>query len=75
MQKINSKVFSSEIESCVTKEKLSYLDAIIYLCEQKDLDPGKVTSFINKVVKEKLRAEAIDLRMLKEKKGGVLPIK
>ena len=54
MIKMNSKTFSQEIESTVRKEKISYMDAIIHLCEQKDLDPGKVNSFINKQIKEKL---------------------
>ena len=38
MIKMNSKTFSQEIESTVRKEKISYMDAIIHLCEQKDLD-------------------------------------
>ena len=46
MIKMNSKTFSQEIETAVKKEKLSYMDAIIHLCEEKDLDPGKVNSFI-----------------------------
>jgi len=29
---------------------------------------------INKSLKEKIKDEAINLRMLKEKKGGVLPV-
>ena len=57
MIKMNSKTFSQEIETAVKKEKLSYMDAIIHLCEEKDLDPGKVNSFINKQIKEKLTSQ------------------
>ena len=64
MMKMNSKSFSIEIEACVRKEKISYMDAIIHLCDQKDLDPGKVNSFINKQIKEKLKVEAINLKLL-----------
>ena len=46
--KMNSKTFSQEIENTVRKQKISYMDAIIHLCELKDLDPGRVNSFINK---------------------------
>jgi hypothetical protein len=72
--KMNSKSFSIEIEKCVRKEKISYMDAIIHLCDQKDLDPGKVNSFINKQIKEKLKVEAINLKLLNIPKQGSLPV-
>jgi hypothetical protein len=71
---MNSKSFSIEIEQCVRKEKISYMDAIIHLCDQKDLDPGKVNSFINKQIKEKLKVEAINLKLLNIPKQGSLPV-
>ena len=71
---MNSKSFSIEIEACVREEKISYMDAIIHLCEEKDLDPGKVNSFINKQIKEKIQVEAMNANMLKMEKGGKLPI-
>jgi hypothetical protein len=74
MIKMNSKSFSIEIEQCVRKEKISYMDAIIHLCDQKDLDPGKVNSFINKQIKEKLKVEAINLKLLNIPKQGSLPV-
>jgi len=74
MMKMNSKSFSIEIEQCVRKEKISYMDAIIHLCDQKDLDPGKVNSFINKQIKEKLKVEAINLKLLNIPKQGSLPV-
>jgi hypothetical protein len=74
MNKMNSKSFSIEIEACVREEKISYMDAIIHLCEEKDLDPGKVNSFINKQIKEKIQVEAMNANMLKMEKGGKLPV-
>lgn len=50
------------------------MDAIIWYCETNDLDVGTLNSMINKSLKEKIKNEAINLRMLKEKKGGVLPL-
>jgi len=72
--KMNSKTFSQEIENTVRKHKISYMDAIIHLCEQKDLDPGRVNSFINKQIKEKLKVEAINLKLLNIPKQGSLPV-
>ena len=74
MIKMNSKTFSQEIETTVKKEKISYMDAIIHLCEEKDLDPGPVNSFINKQIKEKLKVEAMNLNMLNIPKQGSLPV-
>ena len=72
--KMNSKTFSQEIENTVRKQKISYMDAIVHLCELKDLDPGRVNSFINKQIKEKLKVEAINLRLLNIPKQGSLPV-
>ena len=72
--KMNSKTFSQEIENTVRKQKISYMDAIVHLCELKDLDPGRVNSFINKQIKEKLKVEAINLRLLNIPKPGSLPV-
>ena len=72
--KMNSKTFSQEIENTVRKQKISYMDAIIHLCELKDLDPGRVNSFINKQIKEKLKVEAINLRLLNIPRPGSLPV-
>ena len=71
--KMNSKTFSQEIENTVRKQKISYMDAIVHLCELKDLDPGRVNSFINKQIKEKLKVEAINLKLLNIPKQGSLP--
>jgi hypothetical protein len=71
---MNSKEFSLKIESIVKEKRISYMDAIIWYCEKNDLDVGTLNSMINKSLKEKIKNEAINLRMLKEKKGGILPL-
>jgi len=71
---MNSKEFSLKIESIVKEKRITYMDAIIWYCETNDLDVGTLNSMINKSLKEKIKNEAINLRMLKEKKGGVLPL-
>jgi hypothetical protein len=71
---MNSKEFSLKIESIVKEKRITYMDAIIWYCETNDLDVGTLNSMINKSLKEKIKNEAINLRMLKDKKGGVLPV-
>ena len=62
---MNSKEFSQKIESLSKQKRCSYMDAILYFCKEKELDPGTVGSLISKSLKEKIKAEAIDLKLLK----------
>jgi hypothetical protein len=71
---MNSKEFSLKIESIVKEKRITYMDAIIWYCDTNDLDVGTVNSMVNKSLKEKIKDEAMNLRMLKEKKGGMLPV-
>jgi hypothetical protein len=71
---MNSKEFSLMIESIVKEKRVTYMDAVVDYCEKNDIDLTTVNPMINKVLKEKIKSEAINLRMIKEKKGGVLPV-
>ena len=50
------------------------MDAVIDYCNNNDIDLGTVNPMINKSLKEKIKSEAINLKMIKEKKGGTLPV-
>ena len=50
------------------------MEAVIWYCESNEIDLTTINSMINKTLKEKIKIEAIDLRMVKEKKGGTLPV-
>jgi hypothetical protein len=71
---MNSKEFSLEIEKIVKEKRISYMDAVVWYCEQNDIDTGTVSSLVSKSLKEKIKVEAVDLRLLNTPKGGVLPI-
>tara|TARA_Y100001937_G_scaffold110621_1_gene156389 strand:+ start:129 stop:344 length:216 start_codon:yes stop_codon:yes gene_type:complete len=71
---MNSKEFSLKIESIVKEKKIPYMDAVIDYCNNNDIDLGTVNPMINKSLKEKIKAEAINLKMIKEKRGGTLPL-
>jgi len=62
---MKSKEFSLKIEKISKEKRCSLMDAILEFCKEKDLDPGTVGSLISKPLKEKIKAEAIDLRLLK----------
>ena len=71
---MNSKEFSLKIESIVKDKRITYMDAVIDYCNNNDIDLSSVNPMINKSLKEKIKSEAINLKMIKEKKGGTLPV-
>lgn len=71
---MNSKDFSMKIESIVKEKKTSYMDAVILYCEEQGIDAGTVSNLISKPLKEKIKVEAMNNRMLKIPKCGVLPV-
>ena len=71
---MNSKEFSLKIESIVKEKRIPDMDAVIDYCKLNDIDVGTINSMVNKSLKEKIKAEAINLKMIKEKKGGTLPV-
>lgn len=64
--------FAQMIEKVVNKKKLTYMDAVIHLCEQHEVELEDVRKFISPVIKGKIEAEAMCLNFLP--KVGQLPI-
>ena len=71
---MNSKEFSLKIEGIVKEKRISHMDAVVWYCEENDLDTSQVSSLISKSLKEKIKLEATNLKMLKTPPGGMLPI-
>ena len=70
---MNSKEFSLEIEKIVKEKRdLTYMDAVIWYCEQNDIELSTVNPLISKTLKQKIELEAQKLNFLP--KTGVLPI-
>ena len=70
---MNSKEFSLEIEKIIREKRdLTYMDAVIWYCEQNDIDVATVNPLISKTLKQKIEMEAQKLNFLP--KTGVLPV-
>tara|TARA_B100000925_G_C21717119_1_gene349273 strand:- start:106 stop:348 length:243 start_codon:yes stop_codon:yes gene_type:complete len=61
------------IESTALDMKMSYMDAILYICEDKGIEPDEVSKFISPVIKGKLEQEAIELHYIKSD-SNTLPL-
>jgi hypothetical protein len=56
--------FSVLIENSVIKKKMSYIDAVVDICEKQGIDPEDVRKFIYAPIKDKIEAEAMKLNYL-----------
>ena len=72
---MNSKEFSLVIEKVVKdKRPITYMDAIIWYCEENNIEIETTSRLISKSLKEKIQVEAMNANMLKVEKGGKLPV-
>ena len=70
---ISREKFTEDIEKFVLETQMSYIDAIITYCEQKNIEIESVGKLISKPLKEKIRYEASELNFLKRTSHGKLP--
>jgi len=56
--------FTKLVESVVKEHKSSYMDAIIHVCQDVDLDLEDVKKYVAPIIKDKLEAEAMSLNFL-----------
>ena len=72
---MNSKEFSLIIESVVKDKKpITYMDAIIWYCEQNQIEVESVGRLISKALKEKIQVEASKANLIKVEQTGKLPV-
>jgi len=72
---MNSKEFSLIIENVVKEKRpITYMDAIVWYCEQNNIEIETTSRLISKSLKEKIQVEAMNANMLKVEKGGKLPV-
>ena len=72
---MNSKEFSLIIEGVVKdKRPITYMDAIIWYCEQNQIEVESVGRLISKALKEKIQVEASRANLIKIEQTGKLPV-
>ena len=58
---------SSDVDKYITDKGGSYIDAVLYVCEQKRLDPVVASKHLERPIIEKLEIEGIELNILRQK--------
>ena len=61
---LNKSKFTEIIEETVLEKQLSYMDAVLYVCEKNSIDLEDVKKFISPIIKGKIEAEAMSLNFL-----------
>jgi hypothetical protein len=69
---LSKKKFTKMIESTVKTKGLTYMDAVVYLCNDNNIELEDVKKFISLNIKERIEAEAMNLNFLP--KGNTLPL-
>ena len=64
--------FSKLVEAVVRQDRLSHMEAILYLCEKYGIEPQDCKKYVSNVIKDKLEAEAMNLHYIP--KSAELPI-
>ena len=63
---MNKKKFTKMVEDCVRTKSMTYMDTVVYLCEQNNLEIEDVKKYIATSVKEKIEMEAMKLNFLEK---------
>jgi hypothetical protein len=64
--------FSLYIDEQVSALKITYMDAVINYCNEKEIDIDSIGSLINQKLREKIQMEAEQANMIKPR--GHLPV-
>ena len=43
---------------------MTYMEAVLYICDEKDIEPARIVRFIDKGLKEKIQIDAEELHYL-----------
>lgn len=65
--------FSQHIEKEATKTGSGFIDTIVAFCAKNNLEVESVKKLLTTSLRDKIRAEAEDLNLIKGEKSGKLP--
>lgn len=61
---LSKKRFTRMIEDVVKEKRLTYIDAVVHLCEDNNIEFEDVKKYIDTSVKQKIEVEAMNLNFL-----------
>lgn len=64
---INNIRFPKEVEIYAVKNSVSYIDAVLAVCEKFGIEPQVAAKFLNKPIIQKIKTEGQELNLLPKK--------
>jgi uncharacterized protein YdhG (YjbR/CyaY superfamily) len=61
-----------KVNDLVASDSLSYTEAVVEICDELELEYEDVAQIIGPTLKNKLKCEAINMNVIKEKTGRLL---
>jgi hypothetical protein len=61
---ITKQKFLGMVESLVNTEQLTYMEAILHICDERGIDPLDIGKLISPHLKEKVEVEAMQKNMI-----------
>ena len=71
---MTKKRFTKAVEVLVSQKRMSYLEAMTYIIEERGMDYINIKKLISPALKEKLTIEAQNLKLINIKKKNSLPV-
>ena len=71
---MTKKRFSKAVEICVSTMRMSYIEAITYVIQERGMDFRNIKKLLSDSIKQKLEAEATELNLINVKKKNSLPL-
>ena len=71
---MTKKRFNIAVESFVSNNNMSYLDAMTHVIESRGMDYSNIKKLLSPSLKAKIEAEATNNNLIKVKKGNKLPL-
>lgn len=58
------KEFSKTVERHVTKNECGYIEAVVEVCNELEIEPALGAKYLSKPIKEKIRVEGEEINLL-----------
>ena len=69
---LTKKKFTIMVEDLVKSKRMPYMDAVLQICSDREIDPLDVASLISPAIKDKIHAEAVNGNLMRG--GNQLPL-
>lgn len=69
---LTKKKFTQMVEDLVKTKRMPYMDAVLQVCADREIDPLDVGSLVSPAIKDKIHAEAVNSHLMRG--GNQLPI-